>query len=387
MVMKTERIAETELALLYRDRVFQRVLGPGVYRRLWGVGPDVEVRKLDLRQLPLRDDALEALALTRPDVVAEHFVVADMADNEVGLVSADGKLVDLVGPGERAFYARSLRRIGVRALDASAQIEVPRDLVAPLARLLAAPASKLKAQSLVLLVEVPSAHVGLLYLDGVLERQLAPGRMAFIRATRRIDVVMLDLRLQTLEVTGQEVLTKDRVGLRANVTAVYLIADPAKAVSVTANLRDYLYKELQFALRQVVGTRSLEEVLGDKQGINAAIAERLVPQLEGNGLSVAATGVKDIILPGDVRELMNRVIEAEKTAQANVIKRREETAATRSLLNTAKLMEDNPILLRLKELEALEKVSEKVGNVIVGNGMDGVLDDLVRIKPRDPRTR
>ena len=108
-----------------------------------------------------------------------------------------------------------------------------------------------------------------------------------------------------------------------------------------------------------------------------------MPQLAANGLTVTSVGVKDIILPGDVRELMNRVIEAEKTAQANVIKRREETAATRSLLNTAKLMEDNPILLRLKELEALEKVSEKVGNVIVGNGMDGVLDGLVRIKPRN----
>ena len=95
-----------------------------------------------------------------------------------------------------------------------------------------------------------------------------------------------------------------------------------------------------------------------------------------------SVGVKDIILPGDVRELMNRVIEAEKTAQANVIKRREETAAKRSLLYTAKLMEDNPVLLRLKELEALEKVSEKVGNVIVGNGMDGVLEDLVRFRPK-----
>jgi regulator of protease activity HflC (stomatin/prohibitin superfamily) len=197
--------------------------------------------------------------------------------------------------------------------------------------------------------------------------------------------VVLDLRLQTHEVTGQEVLTKDRVGLRANVTAVYRIADPVKAVSVTADLRDYLYKELQFALRQVVGTRTLDEVLGDKQGINAAIAELLVPRLVEAGLDVPSVGVKDIILPGDVRELMNRVIEAEKTAQANVIKRREETAATRSLLNTAKLMEDNPILLRLKELEALEKVSEKVGNVIVGNGMDGVLEDLVRIRPRNTR--
>ena len=78
---------------------------------------------------------------------------------------------------------------------------------------------------------------------------------------------------------------------------------------------------------------------------------------------------------------LNQVIAAENIAKANVIKRREETAATRSLRNTAKLMEDNPILLRLKELEALEKVSEKIGNV-VGTGMDGVLDDLIRIRPR-----
>ena len=374
MVMKTERIADTELGLLYRDRVFQKVLGPGVHRRLPNMSARTQVYKLDLRALPVRDAALEALYLTRPEAVAQHFVVADVADNELGLVFADGKLVDLVGPGGRAFYAKNLRQIDVSVLDAAAEVEAPKELVAPLARL--------KDQALVLLVEVPSDHVGLLYVDGVLQRQLEAGRYAFIRAARRVDAVTLDLRLQTLEVTGQEVLTKDRIGLRANVTAVFRIGDPIQAVSITANLRDHIYKELQFALRQVVGTRTLEEVLGDKQGINAAIAERLVPQLAANGLTVTSVGVKDIILPGDVRELMNRVIEAEKTAQANVIKRREETAATRSLLNTAKLMEDNPILLRLKELEALEKVSEKVGNVIVGNGMDGVLDDLVRIKPR-----
>ncbi len=374
MVMKTERIADTELGLLYRDRVFQKVLGPGVHRRLPNMSARTQVYKLDLRALPVRDAALEALYLTRPEAVAQHFVVADVADNELGLVFADGKLVDLVGPGQRAFYAKNLRQIDVSVLDAATEVEAPKELVAPLARL--------KDQALVLLVEVPSDHVGLLYVDGVLQRQLEAGRYAFIRAARRVDAVILDLRLQTLEVTGQEVLTKDRIGLRANVTAVFRIGDPIQAVSITANLRDHIYKELQFALRQVVGTRTLEEVLGDKQGINAAIAERLVPQLAANGLTVTSVGVKDIILPGDVRELMNRVIEAEKTAQANVIKRREETAATRSLLNTAKLMEDNPILLRLKELEALEKVSEKVGNVIVGNGMDGVLDDLVRIKPR-----
>jgi regulator of protease activity HflC (stomatin/prohibitin superfamily) len=91
-------------------------------------------------------------------------------------------------------------------------------------------------------------------------------------------------------------------------------------------------------------------------------------------------GVKDIILPGDMKEILGKVVEAEKVAQANVIRRREETNATRSLLNTAKVMENNPTALRLKELEALEKVTEKIGNISVFGGLDGVLNELVRIK-------
>lgn len=160
------------------------------------------------------------------------------------------------------------------------------------------------------------------------------------------------------------------------------MVDPEVAVGLTTDLADYLYKELQFALRRVAGTRTLDEVLGDKQGINAAMVGLLEPALARAGLQASSVGIKDIVLPGDVRELVNRVVEAEKSAQANVIKRREETAATRSLLNTVRLMEDNPILLQLKELEALEKVSEKISNVIVGNGMDGVIEDLVRIRPK-----
>ncbi len=380
MVWKTERIADYELGLMYRDRAFRKVLEPGVHRFAPGQGK-LELRRLDLRQMPVKDFALAALVLTHRALVDEYFVVVDMGDTQVGAVFADGKLVDMVGPGGVAFYAKRLRKMTVEVYDVAAEIAVPDTLVLPAA--LAGPGTWLSATKLVLTAEVPSDHVGLLSVDGVLDRQLAPGRYAFFKAVRKVSVALLDQRLQTLEVTGQEVLTRDRIGLRANITAVYRIVDPVKAVSATAKLQDYLYKELQFALRQVVGTRTLEEVLGDKLGINEAIAERLLPNLGDAGLEVPSVGVKDIILPGDVRELMNRVIEAEKTAQANVIKRREETAATRSLLNTAKLMEDNPVLLRLKELEALEKVSEKVGNVIVGNGMDGVLDDLVRIKPRN----
>ena len=97
------------------------------------------------------------------------------------------------------------------------------------------------------------------------------------------------------------------------------------------------------------------------------------------GIEVQSVGVKDIILPGDMKTILSKVVEAEKVAQANLIKRREETAATRSLLNTAKVMEDNPTALRLKELEVLEKVTEKIGNISVYGGLEGLLKELVKI--------
>lgn len=91
-------------------------------------------------------------------------------------------------------------------------------------------------------------------------------------------------------------------------------------------------------------------------------------------------GVKDVILPGEMRDILNGVVQAEKLAQANVIRRREEANATRSLLNTAKLVEQSPVLMRLKELEALEKVTEKIGQLTVFGGLDGVLKQLVTLK-------
>jgi len=82
--------------------------------------------------------------------------------------------------------------------------------------------------------------------------------------------------------------------------------------------------------------------------------------------------VKDVVLPGEMKALLNRVIEAEKEAAANVILRPEETAATRSLANTAKVMADNPVLLRLKELESLKGIAEEVGEVRLVMGSDSL---------------
>lgn len=193
----------------------------------------------------------------------------------------------------------------------------------------------------------------------------------------------MDLRLQVLEVAGQEILTRDKVSLRVNLTAGYRITDVLTAFARQAKPVDFLYKELQFGLRAAVGTRTLDELLENKTVIDDVVnthIRRRVEDAGGFGLEVESVGVKDIILPGDMKIILAKVVEAEKAAQANVIRRREETAATRSLLNTAKVMEGNPIALRLKELETLEKVTEKIDKISVFGGLDGVLKDLVKIR-------
>ena len=117
----------------------------------------------------------------------------------------------------------------------------------------------------------------------------------------------------------------------------------------------------------------MDTLLADKQGLDTeltALIRAKVPQ----GAEIDSAGVKDIILPGEIRSILTRVVEAEKSAQANNIRRREETAATRSLLNTARVMEENPTALRLKELETLEKVTEKIDKISVYGGLKGLIN-------------
>jgi regulator of protease activity HflC (stomatin/prohibitin superfamily) len=183
-----------------------------------------------------------------------------------------------------------------------------------------------------------------------------------------------------MEVSGQEILTRDKVSLRINLTALWQVTDAVQARASVTNVEESVYKELQFALRSAVGARTLDELLADKGVLDREISEVVAARLPGNGLVVRSVGVKDVILPGEMKTILNQVVEAEKRAQANLIQRREETAATRSLLNTARLMEENPTLLRLKELETLEKVTEKIDKLTVFGGLEGVLKDVVRIQ-------
>jgi hypothetical protein len=166
--------------------------------------------------------------------------------------------------------------------------------------------------------------------------------------------------------------------LRVNAYAQYRVADVEKALLQNKDYERQLYVSFQLALREYIGTMTLDELLEKKETIAPFILKAVTGNAKALGVDVIGFGIRDIILPGDVKEIMNQVLVAEKKAQANIIMRREETASTRSLLNTAKLMEDNAMLFKLKEMEYVEKIADKINSISVsGNGV--LIDQLKQI--------
>jgi regulator of protease activity HflC (stomatin/prohibitin superfamily) len=374
-------VKKDERALLFRKGDFVAVLKAGEYRYFDPL-KRFAVEKFSLAK-PLFDHKLaDYLLKAEPDLVAREFYAVDLGANEVGLRYENGVLAEVLRPNTRRLYWKGYIDVRVDKLNIATDFRIDGTLVPQLAEFTPSGyKAKVTGAEAVYGVQVPEANIGLLFVDGKRTGVLVSGPYAFWRFGRDIRVEFVDLRLQVLEVAGQEILTKDKVSLRVNLTAGYRYSDVLTAFSKQAKPVDYLYKELQFGLRAAVGTRTLDELLEDKTVINDVVNEYIKRRVLGFGLEVESVGVKDIILPGEMKTILAKVVEAEKVAQANVIRRREETAATRSLLNTAKVMEDNPVALRLKELETLEKITEKINKISVFGGLEGVLKDLVKIRP------
>lgn len=370
-------IAQNERGLHFHDRRLAAILEPGIYRWFDPYNRH-EVQRYDLTVAEFEHPWLDMLLKTDATLVERHFQVVETGEQQVGLIYKNGRLDGVLPPATRRVYWRGPVEMRVELLDIAADYTLSCAHAALLARPSAALGKSLAG--LIQVAEVEDNHLALLVVDGELARTLAPGLHAFWRFNRTVKVETFDLRLQTIEVSGQEILTKDKVSLRANLSAVYQIADPVKARTELGNINEYLYRTLQFGLRQTIGTRPLDVLLGDKDELDQEIWRYAAERVRPHGLEIETVGLKDVILPGEMKEILNQVVQAEKVAQANVIRRREETAATRSLLNTAKLMEENPLLLRLKELEALEKVVDKVERLTVFGGLDGMLKDTVRIE-------
>ena len=379
-------VLKHERGLLFEDGDFIRFLEPGTYR-FRGWRKRYEVERFDLTEPAFEHRLADYFVDARSEDVARLFTVVETGPAEVAVVYCNERVSEIVRPAERKLYWKGPVKVRVDRFDLDEGLAIDAKLAK---RLLAEPGLaggsetlgglRLPGRGAIFLREISHGHVGLLYVDGELSGSLEPGLHAFWTYGPSVNIEVVDLRVKTLEVQGQEILTRDKVSLRINLTATYRFEDAEKAVGATKDPLDHLYKEMQFGLRAAVGTRTLDALLEDKSAIDRSVAERVGPKFAEIGIVVESVGVKDIILPGDMKELLGKVVEAEKAAQANVIRRREETNATRSLLNTAKVMESNAVALRLKELETLEKVTEKVGNLSVYGGLDGVLNELVRLK-------
>ena len=373
-------IAQHERGLYLKDRSIKKILAPGVYRIVDPLDR-VSVEVYNLTVPEFEHPYIDVLVSEQGALCKRHFQVIELGEYEVGLVYKNGKLNGVLAPATRQLYWKGPIDVKVEVLSIADDFALPRDKIGLIAH---ARADSLPREVLnyVYLAEVADKHVGLLIVDGELVKTLQPGLYAYWKFNRCVVVEQVDLRLQAMEVQGQEILTKDKVTLRVNLAAQYQITDPVLARSELVNFTEHLYREVQFALRQVVSARTLDTLLGNKGELDQTIYSAVSQKVGNFGIDVRSVGVKDVILPGDMKDILNQVVETEKAAQANVIKRREETAATRSLLNTARLMDENPTLLRLKELEVLEKVTEKVDKLTVFGGLDGVLKDTVRINVR-----
>ncbi len=358
--MKRVRINEGRAGLVYRNGNYLKTLKAGVY---W-VLPFDKVYTFDMARPFVPETDLELLL--RDESLASMLEIVDVADTELVLQFERGKFTGILTPGRYAFW-KGLKEYSFVTADLS-KVDITEDIAIDI----------IKRKELVPYVRVcrvESYERGVLFVDNKPDRVLGPGDYYFWKNARNIVVSRADLRVQAMEVSGQEILTRDKAAIRVNFSTVYKVTDLEKALIGNKDYEKQLYVATQLSLREYISGVTLDELLARKGEAGEVILDSLSGNAKDLGLKISYCGIKDIILPGDVKDILNQVLIAQKKAEASVITRREETASTRSLLNTAKLMEDNSMLFKLKEMEYVEKIAEKINTISLSGGSQ-VVDQL-----------
>ncbi len=358
-------VREFETAIVLRRGVPSKRLDAGRHIVLGRA----EVIVFDRRQSAILDQRLHEIL--RSGLIDNLATTVDLTDNQRGLVWINDRFFMALSPGLYAFWNQPHKaRVEVLEIDGDG-LQLKHNAIATIV-------DNTNAVRLLDVCRIEAGKIGVKLIDGRFVETVSPGLYAFWRGGRKATVVEIDTRETLLDIGGQELMTADRVTLRLNVNVVYRVVDPARAIEATADVRQALYREVQLALRIAVGQRELDALLVDRDSLADELA-KMVEQSAGRiGVELISVGVRDVILPGDMKELMNRVVEARKSAEANLITRREETAAVRSQANTAKLLADNPALMRLRELETLERVAQSgTLQVLVGEG--GLTDKVTKL--------
>ncbi len=352
--MKQVRIHAGNVGLVFKKGNYVRVITEGKHW-LWF---NESVMTYSLTAAFNAPKALEILL--QDEALAQLLTVVDIQDNEIVLVYSNNNFKHVLTAGRHAYW-NSLIDYKFITVDFT-NINIPETIDVALY-------NNAALRQYIRTFEVAAYEKAIMIVNDKYAKTLDHGTYHFWRNDKTIKIAKADLRQLQLEVSGQELLTKDKATVRINFYAQYKVANIETALMHNKDYEKQLYITLQLALRAFVGAYTLDELLEQKETIANAVLQDVKTQANKLGVTVLHTGIRDVILPGDMKEIMNQVLIAHKKAQANVVTRREETASTRSLLNTAKLMEDNTMLFKLKEMEYVEKIADKIGEITVsGNG-------------------
>jgi regulator of protease activity HflC (stomatin/prohibitin superfamily) len=205
---------------------------------------------------------------------------------------------------------------------------------------------------------------GLLYRDGQFVRLLGPGRYVYWRWVK-VRLAKVSIRQMSHVITGQEILTADKVEVRVSLIAQYTVSDPVLALHSVENYAEQLYQDLQLSLREAVSGRTLDVLMEAREELGKELLAKVVTLAQSYGLDVKRVGIRDIVLPGTVRNVLLKEVEADREGRAELVKARHEVAAARARANTAKILADNPNVARMQEVDALVKLAGRQGNVVL----------------------
>lgn len=351
--MKIKIINAYNVGLVFRNGAYKRMITEG---RNW-ISFFEEVIVFDITKQFIAPCDLNILL--KDEKIINALEVLTIMDNEIALQYENGIFKNVLCAGRYAFWKGILNQKFIK-IDLN-DINIPGSIDSSLL-------SRKEVLNYVRVYNVESYEKGLLYVNGKFEKVLEAGNYFFWKNNIPLAVLKTDMRQLQMEISGQEILTKDKANIRLNFFAQYKVIDVVKALLENKDFDKQVYGLLQLALRQYIGNLTLDELLEKRDNVANFVINEVSKKVVSIGVELSNCGIRDIILPGEIKDIMNQVLIAEKKAQANTIMRREETASTRSLLNTAKLMEDNQMLYKLKEMEYVEKIAEKINNISLSGG-------------------
>ncbi|TIW59393.1 MAG: slipin family protein, partial [Mesorhizobium sp.] len=210
----------------------------------------LEVSRHDLKNPEFVSAYEKALFDKLPEVAARHFTVVRTGRTDVAVIERDGNLHAVLAPDRKLVLWTDAGPWKVTLVDTSADLAIDPALMRRL--------GQARKTELMSVHPVVDGQAGLLFVDGALARTLAAGVHGFWNVGRMVQMKVVDLKRQSLDVAGQEVLTKDRVTIRVNIAAEYRVLDPVKAVSAVKDFSEALYRALQYAFRKTLGALTLD---------------------------------------------------------------------------------------------------------------------------------